>query len=219
LIWSTALALLVLTCALPAADRERPRPADKHNLLRGTIEEVASDNQIVVRGLDGKEWKLSVDDRSDLRLDGRSARLSDFKKGTRVRVRYDNRDGKPHVVLMRTPVVAKVVGEEGRDFLNSLKGFGYDKRDEYQRKLADLVARLDERIEDLNDRIADAGADAERRLAPEKKELERKRAAVREKMEQLKSVGSTTWEDLKGQLDRSIGDLQQTLDRAREKLK
>jgi len=179
----------------------------------------ASDNQVTVRADDGKEWKLVVDDRSALRLDGRAAKPSDFKKGTRVRVRYETRDGKKRVVLMRTAVVARVAAEEGPEILRAVRSLSFDRRSDYEKKLTAHLNRLDERIEDLQDRIADGGEEAVKRSAEELQELRKKREAVRAKMDALRDTRADAWEDVKRDLDRALDDLQSSYDRARSRLK
>jgi len=216
--WSVLVLPLFLGAVL-GAERERVRGGGKHDLLRGTVEETASDDQVTVRTDDGKEWKLVVDDRSALRLDGRAAKPSDFKKGTRVRVRYETREGKNRVVLMRTAVVARVVAEEGPEILRAVRSLSFDKRSDYEKKLTAHLNRLDERIEDLQDRIADGGEEAVKRSAEELQELRKKREAVRAKMDALKDTRADAWEDVKRDLDRALDDLQSSYDRARSRLK
>jgi len=216
--WSV-LVLPVLLGALLGAEREKVRGAAKHDLLRGTIQETASDDQVTVRTADGKDWKLVADESSNLRLDGRAVKLSDFKKGTRVRVRYETKDGKNHVVLMRTAVVARVVAEEAPEILRLVRNYSFDKRDDYEKKLTEHLNNLDERIEDLQDRIADGGEASVKRSAEELQELRKKRDVVREKMAQLKATREDTWEGAKRDLERALGDLQNSLDRARTRVK
>jgi hypothetical protein len=221
LLQSVSLAVLALFVAAgisATAERDRPTSAGKYELIRGTVEDV-SGNQVTVRSPDGKEWKLMVDEGSTLRLDGRTAKLADFKKGTRVRVRYEPKDGRDRVVLMRTPLTARILAAEARDFLASLKDYGFDKKAEYERKLQPQLTDLDERIEDFQERAQEAGGDAKRKAEADLKELHRQRDALRDKVERLKSVGADGWSALKADIDRTMSDVYQTYDRAREKVK
>jgi hypothetical protein len=190
----------------------------KYELLTGTVDSVA-DRQVTIRQPDGKDRTLIVDDGTTLRLDGRTARLSDFRKGTRVRVRYQPIDGKEHVVLMRTPLAAKVLVTAGRDFLNSLKDFSFDKKEEYERKLNENVSELDERIEDLQDRVQAVKGDARERAQADLKELQRQSEQLHEKMVRLKTVGADGWDSLKADIDRTTSDIHRTYDRVREAVK
>src|SRR5262249_28322249 len=160
----------------------------------------------------GKEWTLRVDDDSDLRLGARPAKLSDFKVGTRVRVRYAREGGRRRVVLMRPQLTAGALGRDVRDFVRRAKDFGYEKRREYVEKAGKALDELNERIEDLQDRV-ESGRSAEL------KELRKKRDALRERLARLRKASPAAWATLKAGVARGMDELQKAYERAAEKVK
>jgi hypothetical protein len=212
--------VLLGACSVLAADRERPRRAGKYDLLKGKITAIApDDNQVTVRDEDGKVWKLAVDDKSRLRLDGKPADLGDFKKGTRVRVRYEKKDGKTRVVLMRTPWIAQTVETEIRSAVRAAKVYAFLKRGEYKEKIQSVLGEVDERIQDLRDRIEEGGKAGKKLSAKEMKELRQKREALRKRLDKVKTATADNWEDVKKDISDALDELQKAYEKARKRAK
>jgi hypothetical protein len=213
--------VILLLCACPLLAAEgKARRAGRRELLKGKISAVAPDEkQVTVRDEDGKVWKLTVDNDSRLRLDGRPATLGDFKKGTEVRVRYTRKDGKNRVALMRTPWIAKTLGEEIGSAVRAAKVFAFVKREQYKEKMQSLLSEVNDRIEDLQERIARGGAAAKKRSAAEMKELRQKRDVLRKKMAKVKDATADNWADVKKEINDALDDLQKAYQRARDRAK
>jgi hypothetical protein len=212
------VALVVLVVSVTADDRRPRRPA-KDALLRGKITQVDPASKQVVLDVDGKEWKVNVDDRSRLRMNGRAARLEDFKKGMQVRIRYAKKEGRYLVDRMRTPFASHALGRTLRDLLQSAGSRVFDRRTEYRKQLEDALHEVDERIEDIEDRARDAGDAAEARISTELKDLRDKREAVNRNLDRLRSARADNWDDVKKSLQDSLNDLLKAYDRTTERLK
>jgi hypothetical protein len=213
---ASGIALAVLAAPLPADDKANA-DADKGQTVRGRITKVQPDEgRITIRTRHGKDLTLRVDNNSELQMDGKPARLNQFKEGTRVRVTYDRKGGADHVVsLAPTLIGSGEIKRQVRDLLRTVRDYGYQNRDEYQKKMQAALRDLDERIEDLRDRADDAGAEARRKYARELDELGKKREVLREKLDKVKAASPGAFKDLKAGADEAYNDLLKAYDRAR----
>jgi hypothetical protein len=211
----------LLACSsVLAAEGKEARRGDRHPLVRGKITAVNPDaRQITVRDKDDKEWKLTMDDDSRLRLQGRPAKLSEFKKGDRVRVRYEKKDGKNHVVLMRKPGAARAVARTVREALRTARAYGHDKKAEFQLKLQKAVDDLDDRLDDLQEQAENTSGEARKKADAEMKELRKKRRALREKLAKVKAAAPGAWEDAKSGVSDALDDLEKAYEKARSRIK
>src|SRR5438552_1964889 len=127
------IGLLGLLLPWSRADERDRAGTEQLPHVRGIITDIRpEDKQVTVRTPKGEELKLAVDDKSRLQLEGNEVKLDQFKKGMRVRVAYDTKDGKPHVVSLTDPLLTadklqKQIGEA----LNTAKSFTFEQKEEY----------------------------------------------------------------------------------------
>jgi hypothetical protein len=216
LLMASGIALAALAAPLPADDKANP-DTGKALTVRGRITRIQPDDgRVTLRTRQGKEVTLRVDDTSRLEMDGQAARLNQFKTGTRVRVTYDRKGGVDHVVsLTPTLLGSGEIKREVRDLLQSVRSYGYQHKDEYQKKMQAALRDLDERIEDLQDRADQAGGAAKKQFARDLEQLRQMRAAVREKLDKVKAASPAAFKELKAGTDDAYNDLLKAYDRAR----
>lgn len=206
--------LLGLAAAATAADKAE----DRETRFRGTLTRVQpAERQLTVKNRDGRELTFTLEERSKVMVDGREASLDRLKVGDGVVVQYEARGDRKAVVSVRNTPALDVLKRQGKEFLQSLKAYGYQQRDEYMRKLEATLVQMDEHIQDLKEQARQAGADAQQRYAKELEELRRKREDVQARLAKAKEASPQAWEDIKSGANAALDDLQKALERARSR--
>jgi hypothetical protein len=217
------IALTLAAGLLAAALTAAPGAADDAGKLlraRGKVTAVRPEaGQLTLRTLRGQELTLHVDQRSRLRQDDRDLRLNELKEGMQVRVTYRHADGKNHLVALSegTPS-AEAVRKEVREALDAIKSYTLQQKEEYARKLSEMLDDLNERIDDLKERAEAAGAQAKKEYAPQLQELQRKRDEVSRRLERVRQATPGAWEEIKQGVSSAVEDLQKALERAGSRL-
>ncbi len=207
-----ALAALALVAAVRADDTGRA--ADKARVIRGTVAAVSpNEGKLTVKTRGGQEVVVQVDDRTHLRGRGGAVKLDQFKAGDPVRVRLRGRDGNRHAVaVVRLPVHADDVRREVREALQSAKRYTFRQKDEYQRKLQDVLNDMDERIDDLQEQAESATGQAKKEAEARLRELRAKREVVNERLQKVSAATADTWDRVTGAVSDAVQDFQKMYD-------
>lgn len=195
--------------------------AEKQETARGSIQEVRASARQVVISTDGdKELTLRVDERSILEQKGLEAALDQFKKGMRVKVAYEPRDGENRVISMTSATVsAEELENKFRDALQSAKSYTFQHKDEYRRKLESVLGQVDDRIDQLQDEAARAGAKEKKELPEQLAQLRRLRDKAEAEAERVKSATPEAWQDLKSGIGSAFEDLRNAFEKAGAKFR
>jgi hypothetical protein len=190
------------------------RAADEPTIVRGSIEQVdAAAGRVTVRTGDGKTLTLQITKGTTVDVDGHTAKPTDLMTGQRVRVTYRVTDGRNEVVtLTGRKTTGQDVAREAREALEAAGRYTYQQKEQYAKRLRQVVEDLDDQIADLEQRTQKATADAKIKLDRQLKELKQKRAVVNERLEKVKAAGADAWDDLKSGIRSAIEDLQRALD-------
>lgn len=204
----SAVAALALAAALRAD--EAGRAADKARVIRGTVSSVSpNDGKLTVKTRAGQEVTVQVDDRTHLRGRGGAVKLSQFKEGDPVRVRLRGRDGARHAAaVVRLPVHAEDVRREVREALQSAKRYTFRQKDEYQRKLRDVLNDMDERIDDLQEQAETATGQARKEAEARLRELRAKRGVVNDRLQKVSAATADTWDRVTAAVSDAVQDFQ-----------
>ncbi len=207
-------ALAALALAAVARADEPGRPADNARVVRGTVTSVSPDEgKLTVKTRRGQEVVVQVDDRTRLRGRGGAVKLNQFKEGDRVRVRLRGRDGARHAAaVVRLPVQAEDVRREVRDALQAAKRYTFRQKDEYQRKLQDVLNDMDERIDDLQEQAESAAGQARKDAEAKLRELRAKRGVVRDRLDKVSAATADTWDRVTGAVSDAVQDFQKMFD-------
>jgi len=210
------VALAALFLLVPAA-----LAAEDQQTVRGRIQEVRpSTKQLLLTTEGGKELTLRVDDRSRLQQQGKEVALDQFKKGMRVQAVYESRDGGNRLVSLTPALVsAAEVQKEIRDALQAAGAYTYQHRDEYRRRLQNVLDQVNDRIEQLQSQAARAGAEARKEYAEQIDQLRRLRDKVETQAERVKSATPKAWDDLKSGVGAALEDLRKAFEKAGERFR
>jgi hypothetical protein len=190
--------------------------AENLETVKGRIREVSSSaHRVKIATEGGRILSLRVDQRSKLAWQGKAASLDEFKKGMRVRVTFEPRDGEKRVVSMTSAAVsAEEVRKEIRDALEAAKAYTFQQKEEYRKRLNRVLERTDERIAELQDQAARAGAEAKKQYAEQIEQLRHLRDKARKQAERVKSATPKAWEDLKSGIGSAFEDLRKAFEKA-----
>jgi hypothetical protein len=179
-----------------------------------------ADSRLTLQTTEGRELELSLDSRSEVRLQQREAKISQLKPGTRVRVTYEPANGKNRLISLRdAPVTAQEVQQELREALESAKAYTFQQKEEYQKRLEPVLGDLDERIEGLKEQAKGAGTEARKWYAQAIQELRRERELVREQLAKVQAAAPGAWEEVKSGVSAAWDDLRKAFQRANDRLK
>jgi vacuolar-type H+-ATPase subunit I/STV1 len=214
----TALSAAALAFLAVAGRADEPgRAADKHTVIRGTVANVRPDDgKLTVKTRRGQEVVVQVDDQTRLRGRGGAVKLSQLKEGDHVRVRFRGRNGSRHAVaVVRLPVHADDARREVREALQSAKSYTIKRKDEYQRKLRDVLDDMDERIDDLQEQAESANGTAQKEAQAKLRELRAKRDVVRDRLQKVNAATADTWDRVTGAVSDAVQDFQKMYDDVR----
>jgi predicted small secreted protein len=96
--------------------------------------------------------------------------------------------------------------------------YTYDKKEEYQRKLAAEMRELDVEIDELKAKAGRAGDSVKAEFAKDMEALDRQKAVLAEKMEAVKTSSASKWDDVKAGANSAMESVKQTYEKAKAKL-
>ena len=111
------------------------------------------------------------------------------------------------------------VRREGREAWESLKGYGYQKKDEYHEAASRTLEKLSRDIEELEARAERATAETRRELDDEIAALERRKEAAREKLGELEMTGKEAWDGFVRGFNVSVEELREAYERTAARLR
>lgn len=210
-------ALAVFGLAASAADAKGAEGA----VVRGRITSISSDgNQLTLKTLDGRKVTLKVDADTRVRIRRRAAKLADLTEGAWVRARYvASGDTRRALVVVQRGATAAAVAKETRNALSAAKSYTFAQKDEYARRLRDVLDDLDDRIDDLQQRARTAGKDTARETREKIRELRGQAKKLRGRLDEVRSATAPTWDKVKSDLSSAAEDFQNAIERTWESLK
>ena len=117
--------------------------------------------------------------------------------------------------MVRLPVHADDVRREVREALRAAKAYTFERKDEYQRKLQDVLTDMDERIDDLREQAESATGAARRDAEAKLRELRAKRQVVSERLQKVNAATADTWDRVTGAVSDAVQDFQKLYDDVR----
>jgi hypothetical protein len=204
-------AMVSLTSFAAACQADQPEPL---TIERGRLTEVRpADHTLTVHTRDGRDLVLHADDSSIIRWHRQKAGLADLHLGAHVRVWY--RPGDHHLVRLNPPLTLDDVKNDLRDAAETVKGYTYQERDQYQKKMSSVMHGLDDQIDELKEKARAGSAQAKARYDQEIAELARQRDALRDRLARLRAASPDIWADVKSGVSAAARDLRDTLDKVK----
>jgi len=96
--------------------------------------------------------------------------------------------------------------------------YTYDKKEEYQRKLAAEMKELDVKLDELKAKAGRASDSVKAEFAKDMEALDRQKAVLAEKMEAVKTSSASGWNDVKAGANSAMDSVKQTYEKAKAKL-
>jgi hypothetical protein len=179
-----------------------------------------AEGRLTLQTSEGRKLELSLDSRSEVRLNHQDASLSQLKEGTRVRITYEPTDGKNRVISLRdAPVTAEEVQRELREALEAAKAYTFRQKEEYEKRLQPVLQDLDDRIDVLKEKAKGAAKEGRKRYAQAIEELRREREIVRHQLAKARAAAPGAWEEVKAGVGAAWDDLRKAFQRANDRLK
>lgn len=96
--------------------------------------------------------------------------------------------------------------------------YTYDKKEEYQRKLAAEMKELDVKLDELKAKAGRASDSVKAEFAKDMEALDRQKAVLAQKMEAVKTSSASGWNDVKAGANSAMDSVKQTYEKAKAKL-
>jgi predicted small secreted protein len=96
--------------------------------------------------------------------------------------------------------------------------YTYEKKEEYQRKLASEMRELDVKIDELKAKAGRASDAVKAEFAKDMEALDRRKAVLAQRMEAVKSASASKWDEVKGGANLAMESVKQAYERAKAKL-
>jgi outer membrane murein-binding lipoprotein Lpp len=96
--------------------------------------------------------------------------------------------------------------------------YTYEKKEEYQRKLASEMQELDVKIDQLKAKAGRASDSVKAEFARDMEALDRQKTVLADKMEAVKSSSASKWDDVKAGANSAMDSVKQTYEKAKAKL-
>jgi hypothetical protein len=204
-------AILSLTLLAAAGRADQPEPL---TLEHGRLTEVhPAEHALTVHTHDGRDLVLHADDSSVISWHREKVSLADLHVGSRVRVWY--RPGDHHLVRLNPPLTLDDVKNDLRDAAETVKGYTYQERDQYQKKMSSLLHDVDDQIEELKEKTRAGSAEARTRYDRELADLARQRDALQSRLSRLRAAAPDVWAEIKSGVSAAARDLRDTLDKVK----
>ena len=101
--------------------------------------------------------------------------------------------------------------EDGRQVAD----YTYEKKEEYQRALAEQMRELDVKIDELKAKAALASDAVKAEFARDMEALDRQKAVLAQKMEAVKASSASAWNDVKAGANSAMDSVKQTYEKAK----
>jgi len=208
----TVLCTIVsLIASAAACHADQPEPL---TMEHGRISEVRpADHALTVHTRDGRDLVLHADDSSVIRWHRDKVGLADLHVGARVRVWY--RPGDRHLVRLNPPLTLDDVKNDLREVAETVKGYTYQERDQYQKKMNTVVHDLNDQIDVLKEKARAGSAAARARYDTELADLARQRDALQNRLARLRTAAPDIWAEVKSGVSAAAKDLRDTLDKVK----
>ena len=96
--------------------------------------------------------------------------------------------------------------------------YTYDKKEEYQRKLAAEMRELDVKIDELKAKAGRASDSVKAEFARDMEALDRQKAVLAQKMEAVKTSSASKWDEVKAGANSAMDSVKLTYEKAKAKL-
>jgi hypothetical protein len=96
--------------------------------------------------------------------------------------------------------------------------YTYDKKEEYQRKLAAEMKELDVKIDELKAKAGRASDSVKAEFAKDMEALDRQKAVLAQKMDAVKTSSASGWSEVKAGANSAMDSVKQTYEKAKAKL-
>jgi len=106
---------------------------------------------------------------------------------------------------------AEDVREEASEAVDASVDYAASKKEEYEREVADKLARIDKRLARLKEQVADAGEEAGAELRDTVDRLSEKRQEVQSELARLRERAPDAWRELRDGLNAAVADLDKAL--------
>jgi outer membrane murein-binding lipoprotein Lpp len=93
--------------------------------------------------------------------------------------------------------------------------YSYEKKEEYQRVLAEQMRELDVKVDELKAKAGRASDAVKAEFASDMEALDRQKAVLAQKMEAVKSSSASAWNDVKAGANSAMDSVKQTYEKAR----
>jgi hypothetical protein len=109
---------------------------------------------------------------------------------------------------------AEDVARQFRKTMEAAKSYGYDKKEEYQKKLQEGLDRIDRQIEVWKEKADQARGKARKDYGRKVAELKRLRSWAQTQLERVKRATPGAWEDIKSGVSAAMSNLRQAFEKA-----
>ena len=96
--------------------------------------------------------------------------------------------------------------------------YTYEKKEEYQRKLAAEMQELDVKIDELKAKAGRASDAVKAQFARDMEALDRQKTVLAEKMDAVKTSSASKWDEVKAGANSAMDSVKQTYEKAKAKL-
>jgi predicted small secreted protein len=96
--------------------------------------------------------------------------------------------------------------------------YTYEKKEEYQRKLASEMRELDVKIDELKAKAGRASDAVKAQFPRDMEALDRQKAVLAEKMAAVKTSSASKWDEVKAGANSALDSVKQTYEKAKAKL-
>ena len=105
------------------------------------------------------------------------------------------------------------------DDFDSLTGYTYEQRSDFQAKAEDALNKLDRKVDEWKMKSRDLAADARESWDAAVAELRVKRESLRQSYARMREATSDNWDDMKASFRRAWEDLEDSFERASAKFR
>ncbi|MFZ2087792.1 MAG: hypothetical protein WAU47_04385 [Desulfobaccales bacterium] len=114
---------------------------------------------------------------------------------------------------VKKPVTPQEVKQEAKEALDTLKAYGEQQKEEYQKKVDGHVADMQKKMDDLKGQIDKAAPELKAKLEKEMEAAKGQAEALKQNLEDMKAATGKTWEDLKGGVNQALQDWKKSQDK------
>ena len=105
---------------------------------------------------------------------------------------------------VKKPVTEKQVAQEAKEALETLKAYGEQQKEEYQKKVNEYVAGMQKKMDDLKGQIDKAAPELKAKLEKELEAAKGQAESLKKSLDEMKTATGKTWEDMKGSVNQAL---------------